>query len=75
MQAFMTTFYSCWAKDKDFPRYIHKAVIVGFLRVAKAGIFSELNNLSVYSALDDKQYSTYFGLTYEEVRKFSKKKF
>ncbi|EHO21062.1 hypothetical protein HMPREF9466_00570 [Fusobacterium necrophorum subsp. funduliforme 1_1_36S] len=40
--------------------------MTGILRVAKEGIFSGLNNLAVYSILDEK-YSSYFGLTEEEV--------
>src|SRR3712207_7811478 len=39
----------------------------GILRVAKEGIFSGLNNLAVYSILDER-YSSYFGLTETEVQ-------
>ena len=41
-------------------------VMTGIVRVAQAGIFSDLNNLIVYTILDD-EYSEYFGLTEDEV--------
>ncbi len=41
-------------------------VMTGIVRVAQAGIFSDLNNLIVYTILD-KEYSEYFGLTEDEV--------
>ena len=41
-------------------------VLTGIIRVIKAGIFSDLNNLSVYSILDEK-YDEDFGLTEKEV--------
>ncbi len=41
-------------------------VMTGIVRVAQAGIFSDLNNLIVYTILDE-QYSEYFGLTEDEV--------
>ena len=43
-------------------------VMTGIVRVAQAGIFSDLNNLIVYTILH-KQYSEYFGLTEDEVTK------
>ena len=43
-------------------------VMTGIVRVAQAGIFSDLNNLIVYTILDD-EYSEYFGLTEDEVTK------
>ena len=45
--------------------------LTGILRVAKESIFSGLNNLVVYSVLDDK-YSEYFGFTYDEVGKMAR---
>ena len=41
-------------------------VMTGIVRVAQAGIFSDLNNLIVYTILRE-QYSEYFGLTENEV--------
>ncbi|MCL1804376.1 MAG: AAA family ATPase, partial [Eubacteriaceae bacterium] len=46
--------------------YIEFAVLTGVLRVSKESIFSGLNNISVYSALDSR-YSAHFGFTGEEV--------
>ena len=43
-------------------------VMTGIIRVAQAGIFSDLNNLKVNTILDE-QYSEYFGLTEDEVTK------
>jgi hypothetical protein len=42
--------------------YLEKSVITGILRISKESLFSDLNNLKVYSVLDDK-YSEYFGFT------------
>lgn len=47
-------------------QYIEKAVVTGILRIAKESIFSDLNNVKVYSLLNPK-YSQYFGFTEEEV--------
>lgn len=46
--------------------YLEKAVITGILRVAKESLFSGLNNLKVYTLLND-QYSDCFGFTESEV--------
>lgn len=46
--------------------YLKMGVLTGIIRVIKAGIFSDLNNLSVYSILDEK-YDEDFGLTEKEV--------
>ena len=48
--------------------YLRTGVMTGIIRVIKAGIFSDLNNLKVYSILD-KEYSDFFGFTQEEVKK------
>ncbi|EFS21511.1 hypothetical protein FSBG_01008 [Fusobacterium gonidiaformans 3-1-5R] len=61
--AFFRNFYSAALKDNE---YLQTGLMTGILRVAKEGIFSGLNNLVVYSILDEK-YSSYFGLTEEEV--------
>ncbi|CAL7870765.1 9-O-acetyl-N-acetylneuraminate esterase [Fusobacterium necrophorum subsp. funduliforme] len=63
--SFFRTFYSAALKDNE---YLHKGIMTGILRVAKEGIFSGLNNLAVYSILDEK-YSSSFGLTETEVEK------
>ena len=46
--------------------HLYKGAMTGILRVAKENIFSGLNNLIVYSFLDE-EYSQYFGFTEQEV--------
>ena len=48
--------------------YLKIGIMTGIIRVIKAGIFSDLNNLKIYSILD-KEYSDFFGFTQEEVKK------
>ena len=43
-------------------------IMTGIIRVIKAGIFSDLNNLRIYSILSN-QYSEFFGFTEDEVKK------
>lgn len=43
--------------------HVEKIIITGILRVAKASLFSGLNNFSEYGILDDYRYSKYFGFT------------
>lgn len=50
---------------KDNP-YLHMGVMTGIIRVNKAGIFSDLNNLSVNTIMEN-EYSEYFGITEKEV--------
>ena len=47
-------------------QYLKTGVMTGIIRVIKAGIFSDLNNLSVYIILDS-DYDEAFGLTEKEV--------
>ncbi|RXZ28598.1 9-O-acetyl-N-acetylneuraminate esterase [Fusobacterium necrophorum] len=61
---FFRNFYSAALKDNIC---LELGVMTGILRVAKEGIFSGLNNLAVYSILDER-YSSYFGLTEMEVK-------
>lgn len=42
-------------------------IMTGIIRVIKAGIFSDLNNLRVYSILN-RQYSDFFGFTQSKVK-------
>ena len=49
-------------------QYLKMGVMTGIIRVIKAGIFSDLNNLKVYSILNE-QYSNFFGFTEAEVKK------
>ena len=62
---FFKTFYSSALKDNT---YLQMGVMTGIIRVIKAGIFSDLNNLSTYTILSD-FYSNCYGLTEEEVKK------
>ena len=62
---FFKTFYSTAMKDNV---YLQIGVMTGIIRVIKAGIFSDLNNISTYTVLND-FYSDCYGLTEEEVEK------
>ncbi|WP_341793678.1 MULTISPECIES: AAA family ATPase [unclassified Rickettsia] len=46
--------------------YLEKGVITGILRVAKANLFSDLNNVREYTLLD-KPFSKFYGFTQKEV--------
>ena len=62
---FFKTFYSLVLKDNN---YLQMGVLTGIIRVIKAGIFSDLNNLRTYTILSD-VYTDSYGLTEEEVEK------
>ena len=62
---FFKTFYSTVLKDNT---YLQMGVLTGIIRVIKAGIFSDLNNLRTYTILSD-VYTDSYGLTEEEVEK------
>ena len=47
-------------------QYLKMGVMTGIIRVIKAGIFSDLNNLNVYSILEN-EYSEFFGFNQDEV--------
>ena len=61
---FFKTFYSLVLKDNN---YLQMGVLTGIIRVIKAGIFSDLNNLSTYTILSN-DYTDSYGLTEEEVK-------
>ena len=61
---FFSSFYSSALKDNNI---LQVGVITGIVRVIKAGIFSDLNNLSEHSILN-KEYDEYFGFLEEEVK-------
>ena len=46
--------------------YLKKGILTGVLQVAKASLFSGLNNVRTYSILDE-QFSEYFGFTESEI--------
>ena len=62
---FFKTFYSTVLKDNV---YLQMGVLTGIIRVIKAGIFSDLNNLRTYTILSE-MYTDSYGLTEEEVEK------
>ena len=62
---FFKTFYSLVLKDNN---YLQMGVLTGIIRVIKARIFSDLNNLSTYTILSN-DYTDSYGLTREEVEK------
>ena len=62
---FFKTFYSTVLKDNT---YLQMGILTGIIRVIKAGIFSDLNNLRTYTILSD-VYTDIYGLTEEEVEK------
>ena len=62
---FFKTFYSTVLKDNT---YLQMGILTGIIRVIKAGIFSDLNNLRTYTILSD-DYTNIYGLTEEEVEK------
>jgi len=62
---FFKTFMGAVLKDND--RYLFKAVMTGILRISKESIFSDLNNIKVYTLLDS-AFSDKFGFTTNEVK-------
>ena len=65
--AFMRNLFSGGFKDN---RHLSYGFLTGILRVAKESIFSGLNNLAVYSVLDE-SFSDYFGFTHDEVKEMA----
>ncbi|MBS5041368.1 MAG: AAA family ATPase [Erysipelotrichaceae bacterium] len=55
-------------KDNDSLQY---AMLTGIQRVAKENVFSDLNNLKVFT-VQDKEYAQWFGFTETEVRELLK---
>lgn len=60
---FMRNFLSSALKDNQ---YLEKGLMTGILRVSKNQMLSELNNLEVYTLLNE-TYNQYFGFTESEV--------
>ncbi len=60
---FMRSLLTAVLKDNS---YLERAVLTGILRAAKEGIFSGLNNLRVYTLLQEK-FADKFGFTTSEV--------
>ena len=64
---FMRNLFSGGLKDNS---HLTFGFLTGILRVAKESIFSGLNNLSVYSIMDN-NFSEYFGFTHDEVKQMA----
>lgn len=64
---FMRNLFSGGLKDN---KHLSYGFLTGILRVAKESIFSGLNNLKIFSVLDNK-YSQYFGFTADEVKEMA----
>ena len=60
---FMRDLFSSALKDNP---YLERGLMTGILRVSKNNMLSGLNNLEIYTLLDQ-QYATYFGFTEKEV--------
>ena len=65
---FVRNLFSGAFKDNNHLKY---GFLTGILRVGKESIFSGLNNLKVYSVLENR-YSEYFGFTKDEVLEMAK---
>lgn len=63
MIEFLRSLLSGVFKDNN---YLEQGVLSGTLRIAKEGIFSGLNNFSVFGQLDQ-SFSEYFGFTHSDV--------
>jgi len=63
MIKFMRGFFGSSLKTNE---YLEFGIVTGVQRIAKEGLFSDLNNPRIYTVLDDK-YADYFGFTEEEV--------
>ena len=63
----MTKFMrNCLGRVLKTNSYLYRSVVTGILKIAKESIFSGVNNLQVYTLLEN-NYSQYFGFTEEEV--------
>ncbi len=65
---FFSGLYGSVLKDNTS---LQVGVVTGIIRIVRAGIFSDLNNLSEHSILD-KEYDEYFGFLEEEVKNILK---
>ncbi len=70
MVEFMRNFFSAAFKTNP---YLEKGVMTGILRISKENMLSSLNNLMLYTILDD-GYKEYFGFTEVEVAELLQKK-
>ncbi|MCF2640060.1 AAA family ATPase [Fusobacterium varium] len=68
MRDFLKAFYGDALKTNE---YLQMGMLTGIIRVAQAGIFSDLNNFISYTTLNN-DYSQSFGLTEKEVENMLK---
>lgn len=68
MRDFLKAFYGDTLKTND---YLQMGILTGIIRIAQAGIFSDLNNFISYTTLNN-DYSQSFGLTEKEVENMLK---
>ncbi len=66
---FIRNLLSGGLKDNE---HLFKGVITGILRIARESVFSDLNNLAVYTLLEE-EFNSAFGFTEDEVRCLLKK--
>jgi hypothetical protein len=64
IREFMTYLFSAAFKDNPF---LEKGLLTGVMRISYEGLFSGLNNISVYDVLNDELYNKDFGITGEEM--------
>jgi hypothetical protein len=64
MTLFMKNFLGATLKDNP---YLEKGIMTGILRISKDSMLSDLNNLKVYTVLEDARYAPYFGFIDSEL--------
>ena len=62
---FLKSFYGATFKDNS---YLEKTILTGVSRIAKESIFSGMNNLNVYTIMDN-EFADDFGITSKEMEK------
>lgn len=65
--SFMKNFFSEALKDNPS---LERGFLTGILRISKENLFSDLNNISVNTVVDER-FSSYFGFTQDEVEKMA----
>ena len=65
LKEFFAGFYGAALKGQDC---LHQALLTGIQRIVKESVFSLLNNIRVYTVIDER-FSTRFGLTSGETEK------
>ncbi len=63
MRSLIATLFNKAFKGND---YLYKGLTTGILQIVKSSLFSELNNVKVYSMISSSRYANCFGFTPEE---------